>query len=68
MLHAHSASLDYMQSVVHVLGDLESRVDMGGFGKGFHEGIVLFLAVDDLEKFTSSSLDTRSEVSAGGVG
>jgi hypothetical protein len=32
-------SLDHVHAIVHVLDGLESGVDAGGFGEGFHEGI-----------------------------
>ena len=46
---SHTTSLDHIQTIVHVLDDLEGRVDAGGFGDGFHEGIVPLMAVDNLE-------------------
>ena len=31
---------NHCHTIIHVLDDLEGGVDAGGFGKGFHEGIV----------------------------
>jgi hypothetical protein len=40
---------DLYQSIVYVLDDLDGSVDTGGFGKGFHQGIVLLTILYYLE-------------------
>lgn len=48
-LYAYDASLDHAHAIIYVLDDLEGDVDMGGFGEGFHEGIVPLMTVVYLE-------------------
>lgn len=37
-----------------MLDDLKGIVDQGGFGKGFHEGNVSLMVVDDLEQYAQT--------------
>jgi len=43
-------------AIVHVLDDLEGDIQAGGFGKGFREGMVPFLAVKNLENILVSTV------------
>jgi hypothetical protein len=42
-------TISHSNACVYILDDLEGSVEAGGFGEGFHEGIVPFLAVDYLK-------------------
>jgi len=39
----------HIRLIIHLLDDLQGGVDTGGFGEGFHEGIVLLMAVKNPE-------------------
>lgn len=49
------ANFDHAYPIVYVLDDLEGSVDAGGFGEGFHEGMVPLMAVDYLENILIST-------------
>jgi len=54
--YTHAASLNHAHAIIHVLDDLEDGVDAGGLGQGFHEGIVSFLVVKNLENILVSTV------------
>jgi len=44
-------------SSLYVLDDLKGIIDVGGFGEGFHEGIVPFHAIENPGNPDLNSLD-----------